>query len=317
MTSFATVGPLHRMILKLDRSAGPSWKRTKKIPKQSEPLSVVLNEVSDHTISLITTAKRRHQVSDSVYPTSIIFAPSLIAYVGISKIRLRRHFKKPALSVDCVQEIGALPQDGQLCRKPRMSILTAFVPSSVETRLTAGMFLELMTVWKTKETSTLSAAVSSIAGNGVLPWLRSNTSSPYPATLQTDDDVIGTWKLRRTGVLFSKQKDSKGDEKWIFLIFIEPEEDKKHLVFTHREINDGGSQLPNTYHETGQLVYCFEREDDIKNLLNYIAVNLERGPDYLINLAEDILWGWGEFLQQMRGEILSVVALPEIKLTNL
>jgi hypothetical protein len=179
------------------------------------------------------------------------------------------------------------------------------------------MFLELMTVWKTKETSALMAAVSTIAGNGGLPWLRSNTSSQHPTALQTDDDVIGTWKLRRTGILFSKQKDSKGDEKWIFLIFIEPEEGEKHLVFTHREINDGGSEPPNTYHETGKLVYCFEREDDIKNLLNYIALNLERGPNYLTDLAEDVLWGWGEFLKQMRGEILSVVDLPEIKLTNL
>ena len=50
--------------------------KTKNIPKQREPLSVVLNKVSHHTISLITTAQRRHQISDSVYPTSIIFAPS-------------------------------------------------------------------------------------------------------------------------------------------------------------------------------------------------------------------------------------------------
>jgi hypothetical protein len=171
------------------------------------------------------------------------------------------------------------------------------------------MFLELMTVWKTKETSALMAAVSTIAGNGGLPWPRSNTSSQPPATLQTDDDVIGTWKLRRTGVLFSKQKDSKGDEKWIFLIFIEPEDGEKQLVFAHPVIEYEGA-LPNTYHHTGSLVYCFEREDDIKNLLNYIALNLERNPKYIITLVEDILWGWGEFLKHMRGEFLSVRRLP-------
>ena len=103
--------------------------------------------------------------------------------------------------MDYVQETGALPQDGQVCQKPRTSILTAFVPSSAETRLTAGMFLELMTVWKTKETSALSATVSSIAGNGGFhgfgQTLHLSTRRHFKQMMM----LLGlTWKLRRTGV---------------------------------------------------------------------------------------------------------------------
>jgi hypothetical protein len=99
MILFATVGPHSRTILKLDRSVGPagaSWKRTKKIPKRREPLSAVLNEVSDHTFSLTTTAQRRHQISNSVYPHQYFFA----------QVDLRRYIENP--SAAALQEAGPL-----------------------------------------------------------------------------------------------------------------------------------------------------------------------------------------------------------------
>jgi hypothetical protein len=167
------------------------------------------------------------------------------------------------------------------------------------------MFLELMTLWKTKDTSVVTTQVSSVASNNSLQAFFDRNRSDHLTTLQTDDDVIGTWKLRRTGVLFSKQKDSSGNEKWIFLIFIEPE-DGKSLVFGHRVVDETNG-IPNSFHEDGKLVYCFEREDNIKNLMLHIFANLEKeGPNYSIHIAEDILWGWGEFLKKMRVEILSV-----------
>lgn len=170
------------------------------------------------------------------------------------------------------------------------------------------MFLELMTVWKTKDEDVETAQVSTVAGNGGLRTFFDRKPSNHPTTLQTDDDVIGTWRLRRTGILFSKQKDSNGTERWIFLIFIEPE-DGKPLVFGHRVI-DENIGVPNSFHEDGKLVYCFEREDDIKNLMLYISTNLEQeGLKYLTNIVEDILWGWGEFLKKMRIEILSVMPI--------
>jgi hypothetical protein len=182
----------------------------------------------------------------------------------------------------------------------------AFVlPFEWTSRLIVGMFLELMTVWKTEDTGVVTAEVSTVAGNGGLQAFFDRKPSSHPIPLETDDDVIGTWNLRRTGVLFSKQKDSGGNEKWIFLIFIEPE-DGKSLVFGHRVVGETNEQ-PNSFHENGKLVYCFEREDNIKNLMLYISANLEKeGPNYLTHIAEDILWGWGEFLKKMRLEILSV-----------
>lgn len=163
-----------------------------------------------------------------------------------------------------------------------------------------------MTVWKTKASCATAPTNPRTNENGLLKWLRRKGPYDLP-TLQTDDDVIGSWNLRRTAVLFSKQKNSKGEEKWIFLVFIEPEEEGKELVFAHRVVdNPKPDRLANTFYEGGKLMYCFEREDDIANLMNFIALNLEAGPDYLIDIGEQILWGWGEFLKTMREQILSV-----------
>jgi hypothetical protein len=169
------------------------------------------------------------------------------------------------------------------------------------------MSLELMTVWKAKGSSATAPTCPRTNENGLSKWLR--RKDPYDLrTLQTDDDVIGSWNLRRTAVLFSKQKNSKGEEKWIFLVFIEPEEEGKELVFVHRVVDNPTSDRPaNAFYEDGKLMYCFEKEDDIGNLVNHIAIQLERaGPDYLIDIGEKILWGWGEFLKTMREQILSV-----------
>jgi len=126
-------------------------------------------------------------------------------------------------------------------------------------------------------------------------------------TLPSDDDVIGSWNLRRTAILFSKQRNSKGKETWIFLMFIEPEDQGKELVFVHRVVKDPKPGYPaNTFYEDGKLVYCFEKENDIANLMNFIAMDLEAGPDYLIDIGEQILWGWGQFLRTMRDQILSI-----------
>lgn len=120
-----------------------------------------------------------------------------------------------------------------------------------------------------------------------------------------NDHVIGTWKLRRTAILFSKQRDSDGNDKWIFLIFIEPEAGKS-LVFRRRTVEER-MEIPNSYIEDGKLVYYFEREDHLEDLISYITLKLEReGPNYLNKIAEHILWAWKEFLDKVRVAILSV-----------
>jgi hypothetical protein len=182
--------------------------------------------------------------------------------------------------------------------------------------ISSGMFLELMTVWKTK-VSTAEAPLCPPTNENRLPmWL--GRKSPYNLpTLPSDDDVIGSWNLRRTAILFSKQKNSKGKETWIFLMFIEPEDQGKELVFVHRVVKDPKPGYPaNTFYEDGKLVYCFEKENDIANLMNFIAMDLEAGPDYLIDIGEQILWGWGQFLRTMRDQILSVSPSYEEVVTN-
>lgn len=151
------------------------------------------------------------------------------------------------------------------------------------------MFLELMTVWKAKDDNTVNGRQSQ-------NMAKSTLHPPHGI----NDDMIGSWNLRRTGILFSKQ-----EQMWIFLVFIEPGDEG--LVFSHRIVDLEDVDEPNSTHESGVPAFCGEREDDIRNLMNYIASNIEsKGPIFLEHIAEDILWGWGEFLKQMRLKILQV-----------
>ena len=132
-----------------------------------------------------------------------------------------------------------------------------------------------------------------------------------------DQEMLGLWKLRRVGILFSRQKGgTDSHDIWVFLVFFEPShsgesangtgDNEPELVFPHRVV-DVNTDNPNVFHESNRVAYCYDRDDDIKDFISYIVENLaDEGPGFLKHLAEEIFWGWGTFLKEMRGKILNV-----------
>lgn len=124
-------------------------------------------------------------------------------------------------------------------------------------------------------------------------------------------DLLNDWKLRRVGVLFSKQKGgARNHDMWVFLIFFQPADQiqgiRGDLVFPHIEV-DMNTETPNVFHESNNFGYYYDREDDIKDLIAYLVAKLEaQGTKFLSELADEIFWGWGTLLNDVRTKILNV-----------
>lgn len=163
------------------------------------------------------------------------------------------------------------------------------------------MFFELMTTWKIAD----------------LDNDDDDTSPAWSTYGGEHQKMLERWKLRRVGVLFSKQKGGPDNhDMWIFLVFFEParlddaqrgsSDNESDLVFPHA-IVDTNTDSPNVYLESTGFAYCYDREDDIKDTIKYFLDKLaDGGPKSLEQLADEIFWGWGTLLKDMRGKILSV-----------
>lgn len=70
---------------------------------------------------------------------------------------------------------------------------------------------------------------------------------------------------------------------------------------------DETHEYPNT-HLKGRKAMCTDRPLQLKNTINYIDVSLRKdGPQFVGNLARAIIWGWDEFLKELRREIIEVI----------
>jgi len=149
------------------------------------------------------------------------------------------------------------------------------------------MFIELKTVWKTlagENQHSANAAKRNIAPRGI--------------NARKDEENQWQDRRRRVGVLFSKHK-----EVWNFIVLIGPGDDL--MGFSIVDV-DEKHEYPNT-HLKGRLAKCTDRPLRLKDTINYIDVSLRAGgPHFVGNLARAIIWGWDEFLKELRGEILQV-----------
>ena len=69
---------------------------------------------------------------------------------------------------------------------------------------------------------------------------------------------------------------------------------------------DEKHERPNT-HWKGGRAKCTDRPLLLRNTIYYIDASLrKRGPQFLGDLASAIIWGWDEFLKELRREILEV-----------
>jgi len=163
----------------------------------------------------------------------------------------------------------------------------------IHRELIIGMFTELMTAWKKKTYDEEGAPIASTAQG---------------------HDLLDDWKLRRVGVLFSKQKGGANNhDMWVFLIFFQPadqilgiREPQTDLEFPHIVV-DMNTDTPNVFHQGNNFGYYYDRDDDIKDLIVYLVAKLEvQGARFLSELADEIFWGWGTLLKDVRTKILNV-----------
>jgi len=118
--------------------------------------------------------------------------------------------------------------------------------------------------------------------------------------IKTEKDCEIHWhnRRRRVGVLFSKH-----DNIWNFIVLIGPGDDQ--MGFSIVDV-DEKNEYPNT-HLKGRRAKCTDRSLQLKDTINYIDVSLRRGgPQFVDNLARAIIWGWDEFLKELRREIIAV-----------
>ena len=105
-------------------------------------------------------------------------------------------------------------------------------------------------------------------------------------------------RRRRIGVLFSKQNI------WNFIVLIGPGDSE--MGFSIVDI-DTESEYPNTHTKGNRLAKCLTRVLRLRDIINLIDVRLKQsGPEWIETLARAIIVGWGEFLREMRSEIIKV-----------
>lgn len=147
------------------------------------------------------------------------------------------------------------------------------------------MFIEFKTIWKNLSPENQPAACR---GNIV----------PHAINTGKDHEMEWRRRRRRVGVLFSKH-----DNVWNFIVLIGPGDDL--MGFSIVDV-DEKHEYPNT-HLKGRLAKCTDRPLQLQDAVNYIDVSLRKdGPQFVGSLARAIIWGWDEFLKELRREILGV-----------
>ena len=150
------------------------------------------------------------------------------------------------------------------------------------------MFMEFKTIWKH-------------LSQGNQPGAARGNTVPHASNTGTDHEIEWRQRRRRVGVLFSKQ-----DDVWNFIVLIGPGDDL--MGFSIVDV-DEMHEYPNT-HLKGRLAKCTDRPLRLKDAVNYIDVSLRRdGPQFVGSLARAIIWGWDEFLKELRRKILDVSLL--------
>jgi hypothetical protein len=146
------------------------------------------------------------------------------------------------------------------------------------------MFLDLKTIW-----------------NQVAAETRDVQQNPTPITNSRGREKQWEHRRRRIGVLFSKQNGI-----WIFIVLIGPGD--KEMGFSILDI-DTDSEYPNMHKKGNRLAKCLTRVLRLRDVINLIDVHLKQsGPGWIEDLARAIIFGWGEFLREMRSEIIKVKA---------
>lgn len=145
------------------------------------------------------------------------------------------------------------------------------------------MFMELKTIWKEP------------------PGENVRLANALPGSSDSKDgETHWEHRRRRVGVLFSKHEDI-----WNFIVLIGPGDNM--MGFQIVDV-DEKSEYPNTHLSKGAKAKCTHRPLQLKNIINYIDVRLKKnGPQFVESLARAIIWGWGEFLKEMRHEIIQVI----------
>jgi hypothetical protein len=153
-----------------------------------------------------------------------------------------------------------------------------------------GMFLELKTIWKRLPGETLH-----------------NVPNKSPSTEMTGLKGLEIHlkdRRRRVGILFSKHQETKI---WNFLVLIGP--GNNELGFSIVDV-DVENEFPNTHLTGGITAKCTDRPLRLRDIINYIDVRLKKiGPSFVENIARAVLFGWGEFLKEMRSEIIKAIPL--------
>lgn len=72
---------------------------------------------------------------------------------------------------------------------------------------------------------------------------------------------------------------------------------------------DKESEYPNTHQGGNTVAKCITRVLRLGDVINLIDVRLKQnGPKWIETLARAIIFGWGEFLREMRSEIIKVTS---------
>jgi hypothetical protein len=161
------------------------------------------------------------------------------------------------------------------------------------------MFLELKTIWKR------------------LPGQSEQAQNTVPLKAATGSGTSNMgrerhWedRRRRIGILFSRSQDTRI---WNFLVLIGPGDNEMGFSIFDE---DEGSEFPNTHLRNGRRAWCTHRILHLRNIINYIDVRLKKhGPSSVESLIRAIIFGWGEFLKEMRSEIIK--ATPASSMADL
>lgn len=152
-----------------------------------------------------------------------------------------------------------------------------------------GMFLDLKTIWN-RVPDEPDEKFRIILQN---PGPRRNTNRGREQQWEN--------RRRRIGVLFSKHNGI-----WNFIVLIGPGDNE--MGFSIVDI-DSESEIPNMHMKGKGLVKCLNRVHRLQDIINLIDVRLKHsGPEWIETLARAIIIGWGEFLREMRSEIIKVEA---------